>query len=405
MGDDAYDVRLFSDAAAKKVFTTYLNRSMIENKVRQRHRETHSKLTHVALACLRRRADVDDVECAVNAAALVAWVERTSPHSEAKCSWLLVHSPTAMRGNGATSCAVRAVHRSRPSASFVADSPACSTRECVGFWVLGLRYFVDSSIDTCTLPEDGESPAATSVALHFSYNPRTWDAGEHAALATRVAERHFPERLPLKYAAEASARAEPLPAQAESPPATPAATVEPGDALVGGRVEVWWNHEGGGGAWYAADVVRHDATQGHRLRYDHDKQRHWHRLGRDVDWRRVEGTMGGQVLDAPTGMLDGEHPPSTSSPDAPPASSAGPAAGGKRAGQKPKSPASHSSPDSSGGGSKRPRGAAPYAPGTKVKMVWNALDAKWEPRRPGEPSAEQQLIPIRAERPDEDQHE
>ena len=50
MGDDAYDVRLFSDAAAKKVFTTYLNRSMIENKVRQLHRETHSKLTHVALA-------------------------------------------------------------------------------------------------------------------------------------------------------------------------------------------------------------------------------------------------------------------------------------------------------------------------------------------------------------------
>ena len=99
MGDDAYDVRLFSDAAAKKVFTTYLNRSMIENKVRQLHRETHSKLTHVALACLRRRADVDDVECAVNAAALVAWVERTSPHSEAKCSWLLVHSPTAMRGS------------------------------------------------------------------------------------------------------------------------------------------------------------------------------------------------------------------------------------------------------------------------------------------------------------------
>ena len=32
MGDDAYDVRLFSDAAAKKVFTTYLNRSMIENE-------------------------------------------------------------------------------------------------------------------------------------------------------------------------------------------------------------------------------------------------------------------------------------------------------------------------------------------------------------------------------------
>ena len=63
-----------------------------------------------AVGVLRRRADVDDVECAVNAAALVAWVERTSPHSEAKCSWLLVHSPTAMRGNGATSCAVRAVH-------------------------------------------------------------------------------------------------------------------------------------------------------------------------------------------------------------------------------------------------------------------------------------------------------
>ena len=187
----------------------------------------------------------------------------------------------------------------------------------------------------------------------------------------RASPSAFPERLPLKYAAEASARAEPLPAQAESLPATPAATVEPGDALVGGRVEVWWNHEGGGGAWYAADVVRHDATQGHRLRYDHDKQRHWHRLGRDVDWRRVEGTMGGQVLDAST--------PPESSPDAPPASSAAPAAGGKRAGQKPKSPASHSSPDSSGGGSKRPRGAAPYAPGTKVKMVWNALDAKWEP--------------------------
>ena len=41
----------------------------------------------------------------------------------------------------------------------------------------------------------------------------------------------------------------------------------------------------------------------------------------------------------------------------------------------------------------------------RVDLMIEWFDSKWEPRRPGEPSAEQQLIPIRAERPDEDQHE
>ena len=258
--------------------------------------------------------------------------------------------PTAMRGNGATSCAVRAVHRrGRRRAS----SPTLRPPRGVGLGA-GLRYFVDSSIDTCT-SRTGRAPRRRA-SRSASYNPRTWDAGEHTALATRVAGRHFPERLPLKYAAEASARAEPLPAQAESLPPPRRHR----RARRGAR--------GGAVGWVELRGARRRVVRGGRRAPTPPR-------GTGCATTTTSSATGTASAATSTGAGRGDdgrpgarRPDAPeSSPDAPPASSAAPAAG-KARGPEAQVAGVHSSPDSSGGGSAAARRGA-VRPGHKVKMV------------------------------------